>query len=243
MKTIIAAMLTCVVIFGLSAGATQFLMQQPDVEVDPLDETALADGDTAEPSETSTEPQGDSVPVAFRPDNNISVEAVLQMSDSIKRMEQELAAREKRVKQDEMRVKLIFDDLATEQDELRAFSEGIDAKLELLERMNAELKTSLAAIETEKAELQKLSKKAESKNATAESTASSQADEVKGWFEDLPPEQAAQYLREFSDNGKLAFAASLLQKMPDRQKSKILGAMADPILVDQLIEALTNQTK
>ena len=94
MKTIIAAMLTCVVIFGLSAGATQFLMQQPDVEVDPLDETALADGDTSELSETSNEPQGDSVPVAFRPDNNISVEAVLQMSDSIKRMEQELAARE-----------------------------------------------------------------------------------------------------------------------------------------------------
>ncbi len=241
MKAIITAMLTCAIIFGLSAGATQFLMKSetPEDAAEAL-ENGL-EGDSALAAETAI-PEGDPVPVSFRPENNVSVEAVLQMSDSIKRMEQELAAREQRVKRDEMRVKLIFDDLATEQDELRAFSEGIEAKIDLLGRMTADLKTTLAAVEQEKTELAKLTKKAETKNVQTTSTADSQADEVKGWFEGLQPEQAAEYLREFSNNGKMGFAASLLQKMPDRQKSKILGAMNDPILVEQLIESLTGKS-
>ena len=37
MKAIIAAMLTCVVIFGLSAGATQFLLQQDPADAEMLD--------------------------------------------------------------------------------------------------------------------------------------------------------------------------------------------------------------
>ncbi|MCA9136751.1 MAG: hypothetical protein KDB00_08330, partial [Planctomycetales bacterium] len=209
MKAIISAMITCAVIFGLSAGATQFLLKQPPADPESVETAPSSEAISAEL------PQDDAVPVSFRPDNDVSVEAVLQMSDSIKRMEQELAEREQRVKRDEMRVKLIFDDLATEQDELRAFSEGIDSKLDLLSRMTEELKSTLADVEQQKADLAKLTKKAETKNVDPVSTVDTQADEVKGWFEGLQPEQAAEYLREFSNNGKLSFAASLLQKMPD----------------------------
>ena len=67
--------------------------------------------------------------------------------------------------------------------------------------------------------------------------------DVKGWFAGLQAEQAADYLKEFANNGKLEFAASLLQKMPDRQKSKILGALSDPVLVDQLIDALSVRSR
>ena len=71
----------------------------------------------------------------------------------------------------------------------------------------------------------------------------SKVNDVKSWFANLEPDQAADYLKEFANNGKLEFAASLLQKMPDRQKSKILGVMSDPILVDQLIESLDVRPK
>ncbi|QEF97629.1 hypothetical protein Mal15_16700 [Stieleria maiorica] len=243
MKAIISAMITCAVIFGLSAGATQFLLKKPPVDLESTEADVSGEESTGLLAEDMVDGGGDAVPVSFRPDNNVSVEAVLQMSDSIKRMEQELAEREERVKRDEMRVKLIFDDLTTEQDELRAFSEGIDTKLDLLSRMTEELKSTLANVEQQKAELEKLSKKAETKKGTTVSSVDSQADEVKGWFEGLQPEQAADYLREFSNNGKMGLAASLLQKMPDRQKSKILGAMNDPILVNQLIETLTKDKR
>jgi flagellar motility protein MotE (MotC chaperone) len=238
MKAVLSAMITCAVIFGLSAGATQYFLKQQPAEVESGEETASPEAD----AQADVPPAAaDSMPVSFRPDANVSVEAVLQMSDSIKRMEQELAEREEKVKRDEMRIKLMFDDLATEQDELRAFSEGIDAKVELLGRMKSELEQTLVTLEQKKSELDKLVEKTEKKPETGTSDVEEKVDDVKSWFANLEPEQAAEYLREFSNNGKMTFAASLLQKMPDRQKSKILGAMNDPVLVDQLIEALTGK--
>ncbi|MEM6470746.1 MAG: hypothetical protein AAF802_14400 [Planctomycetota bacterium] len=239
MKAILSAMITCAVIFGLSAGATTFLMKSPEDDVesesgadDPQTEEGL--DETAQSPELTDAP----MPVSFRPDASVSIEAVLQMSDSIKRMEQELAQREEKVNRDEMRVKLMFDDLATEQAELRAFSQGIDSKLDLISRLKGEVETKLMELDDRKAELDSLAKQIDKKGQSTNQTTIDRVDDVKGWFANLEPEQAANYLREFANSGKLSFAAALMQKMPDRQKSKILGAMNDPVLVDQLIEAL-----
>lgn len=240
MKAIISAMITCAVIFGLSAGATQYLIKQPLAETELTDEASDAVLDDSQESAPQTL---DSMPVSFRPENNVSIEAVLQMSDSIKRMEQDLAEREQKVKRDELRVKLLFDDLATEQDELRSFGEGIDSKIDLLGRMKSELEVTLSLLDDRKAEMESVAKSTNSQAAAAGQDVNDRANDVKGWFEGLAPEQAAEYLREFSNNGKMSFAASLLQKMPDRQKSKILEAMNDPVLVDQLIESLSSKPK
>ncbi|OYP32287.1 hypothetical protein [Rhodopirellula sp. MGV] len=236
MKAIIAAMLTCIIIFGLSAGATHMLMQSDPAE--PPEELADGSGESMPPSDTEEVLPGEPMPVSFRPDNDVSVEAVLQMSDSIKRMEQELAEREKKVKRDEARIKLMFDDLTTEQDELKAFSEGIETKLAVLEQLKNEVSTSLAMLDQRKEELDKTKAKIESAEKAETAPMDDRVEDVKSWFANLAPEQASDYLREFANNGKLSFAASLLQKMPDRQKSKILAAMNDPVLVDQLIDAL-----
>ena len=239
MKAVLSAMITCAVIFGLSAGATQYFLKQQPEDVEAAAEVAPSEAETVETAESEVA-GSEPMPVSFRPDANVSVEAVLQMSDSIKRMEQELAEREEKVKRDEMRIKLMFDDLATEQDELRAYSQGIDAKVDLISRMKTELEQTLMTLEQKKAELDKLAQKTQTKPET-NTEIDDKVDDVKSWFANLEPEQAAEYLREFSNNGKMAFAASLLQKMPDRQKSKILGAMNDPVLVDQLIESLTGK--
>ena len=177
------------------------------------------------------------MPVAFRPSGSVSVEAVLQMSDSIKKMEQQMVAREQRLAKDEQRVQLLFDDLATEQDELRAFSEGIDAKLETVKRLTASLRETLDQLDNRKAELQKLEKATGTDDQSQMEEMETRVNAVKAWFAGLEAEQAADYLKEFANTGKLQFAAGLLHKMPDRQKSKILGAMSDPVLVDQLIDA------
>ncbi|MCD0459813.1 MotE family protein [Roseiconus lacunae] len=236
MKAIIAAMLTCVIIFGLSAGATHMFLKSDPAEP-PEDPSELTEP-TPDDVEMVAEDTGDPMPVSFRPDANVSVEAVLQMSDSIKRMEQELAEREQKVKRDEMRVKLMFDDLSTEQDELKAFSDGIETKIAVLEQLKNEVAGSLASLDEQKAAIEKAQAKAATSTKDAAPEVDDRVNDVKSWFSNLAPEQAANYLREFANSGKISFAASLLQKMPDRQKSKILAAMNDPVLVDQLIDAL-----
>lgn len=234
MKSIITAIITCLILFGISVGTTKFFLAPPAEETADSAEAML--DESATPEEENTEVRA--MPVSLRPDNSVSIEAVIQMSDSINKMEQELVAREERLAKKERRVQLLFDDLTTEQDEIRAFSEGIDAKLEMLSRLRDTVKSSLDELDSKKSALEELAKQTGSDEQSQQKELDNRVEDVKGWFANLEPEQAADYLKEFANNGKLQFAASLLQKMPDRQKSKILGVMSDPILVEQLIDSL-----
>jgi chromosome segregation ATPase len=241
MKSIIAAVVTCMILFGVSAATTHLLFNTAEETDNPELETAQDDSAEESTSDQATEVRA--MPVAFPPENAVSVEAVLQMSNSIKKMEQQMIARETQLAKDERRVQLLFDDLATEQDELRAFSEGIDAKVEMANRLSDTLRETLDQLESRKAELQELEKETGSDDESLQEDMDNRVNDVKSWFAGLEAEQAADYLKEFANNGKMAFASSLLQKMPDRQKSKILGAMSDPVLVEQLIDALKVRSK
>ncbi len=239
MKSIITAVLTCSVLFGISLMTTRLLYERAPQEAAKDSETT---SDSPEQNVEQTSPKK-AMPVSFRPDNAVSIEAVLQMSDSIKKMEQQLIEREQRLIKDEQRVKLLLDDLVTEQNELRAFSEGIDAKVESLQQMASAFNKTLNELESRKIELEQLEKKTGSDDESKQKELDSKVNDVKSWFANLDAEQSADYLKEFANNGKLEFAASLLQKMPDRQKSKILGVMSDPVLVEQLIDSLEIRPK
>ena len=242
MKPIAAAMITCIALFGISLGAAKYLMPAAPTE-DTETELESSEATTEElPSEESDLVKSQSVPVSFRPET-VSVEAIIQMSDSIRRTEQELIDRQTQVEKEEQRVRLLFSDLETEQEELKALSESVDEKIRVLERLSQTLATDLQSIETKQAELQALAKETNTDPDSQQEAMDDKVNQVRTWFEGLAPEQAANYLKEFSNNGKMEFAASLLQKMPDRQKSKILGAMEDPVLVDQLIDALSVRKK
>lgn len=241
MKTIVAAMVTCIALFGLSMGATQFLLTSSERPETP--ETETESESTEEAAEGETEKfDAQSIPVSFRPET-VSVEAVVQMSDSIRKMEQQLVEREKRVRKDEQRVAMMFADLETEREELLAFSEGIDSKVDAVQKMTNSLSNQLNELETQKEEIKLIEKAAGADPESKLDAMDEKVNHVKSWFAGLAPEQAADYLKEFANNGKLEFAASLLHKMPDRQKSKILGSMKDPVLVDQLIDALSTRPK
>lgn len=241
MKSIIAAVVTCVVLFGISLGATQFLLPPEN----PEDETAteVADAEAAESEDEESLQQMVSMPVTFRPDNDVSVESVLQMSESIKKTEQQLIAREKEIAKQEQRVRLLFQDLETEQDELKAFSEGVDQKVDMLSRMNSTLQDTIADIDAKRAELEALKTSLGEDDGSKQEEMDDRVKAVTPWFASVAPEQASTYLKEMANNGRVEFAASLLNSMPDRQKSKILGAMNDPLLVEQLIEALRLKPK
>lgn len=246
MKSIIAAVVTCVILFGASFAASKYYMES---------EAAVEAGDETTPKEdsvdqSSTLPPNESVinkvdqmPVSHRPEKSVSLEAVLQMSDSIKKMEEKLRLRELKLEREEQRVNLLFVDLETEQDQLQAFSEGLDKKVESLSRMTTELKDLLASLDEKKAELATLEKAAGVDDESKLTELDNKANNLKSWFEGLAAPQASDYLREFANTGKLELAASLLHKMPNRQKAKILAEMSDPALVDQLIGALKVKPK
>lgn len=246
MKTIIAAVLTCIVLFAGSYGASVYF-SQPVPEEDVASEATTSE-ESPEPTamlpeDSTAEKTSLPMQVSNRPDQSVSLEAVLQMSDSVRKMEEKLIMREQVVSKEEQRVQMLFNDLKTERNRIQSMSESVDAKVRQLGLMAENLNATLAQLESRKAEVSKLEQNAGVDDASKQEELDAKVNDVKAWFSNLAPEQSSEYLKEFANNGKLEFAASLLQKMPDRQKSKILGALSDPVLVEQLIDALRVKPK
>jgi hypothetical protein len=137
----------------------------------------------------------------------------------------------------------MFTDLENERTRLQALAERVTAEVSQLQDMTEKVNATLATLESRRAEVSNMEKSAGVDEESKQEELESKVNGVKGWFANLEAQQASTYLKEFANNGKLEFAASLLQKMPDRQKSKILGALSDPLLVEQLIDALKVKQK
>ena len=241
MKSILASVVTCLVLFGASAGVSYYLNKPaPDEDAD----TELADQEPlpVAPEPTATpEPTVDQVeqmPVALLADQSQSVEAVMKMTKAVKQMQRRLEERERRLQKEEQRVQLLFQDLTREQTELKAFSDGVEAKVSAMDRLVVELNDLMAQLDEKQALVEEDTPDAAAEDTSRESVVQARVGKVKDWFANLEPTQAAEYLKEFANGGQIDFAAALLQEMPDRQKSQVLSALNDPQLVSAMIEAL-----
>ncbi|MCR9293709.1 MAG: hypothetical protein NXI32_13375 [bacterium] len=236
MKSIVAAAVTCAVLFGASFAFSTYWLHDQAAAEDAASATDQASIESELLSDETEQPTA--LPVSLLPDAAVSIEAVVQMSDSIKKTEEQLLAREQRLVKKEQRLDLLLKELKSEEDALRAFGQAVEEKIDLLDRLNNEIALKFDELDNKILELKALRESSTAGQQNDRNSLDSKVNDVKDWFSNLPPEQASDYLREFANNGKMEFAAALLQKMPDRQKSKILGAMSDPLLVEQLIDSL-----
>lgn len=242
MKNIIIAILTSIVLFAASAGTSMYL-NQPVEDVNPEEEMKKLDLPPDEPfPELPVEEMVSQMPVAGRPDQQLTIEAVRQMTNSAEKRHKQLDEREKQLKKEEDRVQILFNDLKRAKDELTAFSEGIEAKVNAIDRMNVQLQKVLANIDARKKELEKLEQKTGIE--TDESAKlSEKVKTVKSWFEALEAQQAADILVEKANQGDLKFAAELLHSLQGRQQAKILSAIDDATLASELLDEVEIKPK
>ncbi|HMO13589.1 MAG TPA: hypothetical protein PKD64_11815 [Pirellulaceae bacterium] len=246
MKTILKAGIVGAVLFAISATASWYLLNQQNSlakqtadEIDPELEAGVP------PIGQGTE-KAEQLPVALRPEVPLSVEAVLELSDSIRRKERDLIARENAVEKTEQNIHLLFEDLKVERAELTALLEKIEARLQLTKNAVAELKQENLTLAAKTDEISKF----EQQLAKRKATGTEELDEIgqrvktaKPWFEGLDDAQAANYLKEFANNGDLRFAVRLLKSLQQRKASKILAEFNDPEFVQQLLNALAEETR
>lgn len=236
-----------VILFGISAGVSWFVIL-PKIaateEEQPADEQEEKETMPAMPDNIAKEDKPDTMPVALRPEIPVTVEAVTELAQSIRKKENQLLDQERRLKKEEKRIGLLFEDLKQERDELTAFSQQIDSQViqarEALEMLKLENQT----LTSQKQELSALE---ESLGTDADSTEDDVLDQrvetVKSWFEKLEATAAANYLKEFADRGDLEFSAKLIHSLDARQKAKVLAAINDPPLVAQIVDAFTKADK
>ena len=244
MKSLIAAALVGSLLFVASAAASWFLIYMPmqaaaeeeralAAELDVVDETAV-------PPQVVYSDKVDAMPVAMRPETPVTVEAVTELAHSIMEKEQALIASQERLAKEEKRIKLLFEDLKRERDELTAFAQLIESKIVKASEATEKLKVEHQKLLDQTNTLSSLEKKTGKTPADAEeSEVDRRVDVVKSWFKNLDPEQAANYLKEFANRGDLQFSARLLDSLDDRQIAKILAVFNDPPLVAQIVDAYT----
>lgn len=247
MKPIIAAIVTCAVLFGVSYYASSYyatMEAEPDeTEVEKPEETVDPEVSTLPPNTDEIKQQPVTMQVGQRPERAVSLEAVLQMSDSVKRMEEDVIRRKQKVLKEEQRIQMMITDMETEQDELTAFAESVEMKVDILNKKTQELRDLLAQLEERKAEVAKLEKSVGVDADSKQQELNDKVEEVIPWFASLDPKQSSEYLKDFANAGKLEFVAELLNRLPDRQKSKILAELKDGVLLGQIVDALKVKPK
>lgn len=185
----------------------------------------------------------DVMAVSTRPEAPITVEAVVELAQSIMEKEKLLFDAQQKINMDEKRLKLLFEDLSREQDELEVFSKMIDDKIRQAQEAVNMLKLEKKAVMQEKDALGTIEKRTGSMDDVATDDLNRRVKVIKSWFEKLEPEQAAKYLKEFADRGDLDFVAKLLDSLEDRQIAKVLAAFNDATLVASIVDTFTNQKK
>ena len=236
------------ILFGLSAGASYYLLV-PKVINEEADKTEKKADDNhapnADPGHTdavhSTGPDEskiqkvDQMPVSLRSDNQLSVETIIQLSESIRHKEQQMNDREKLLLKDEQRVKMMFDDLGREQSELVALGDRVDAKITAAKQLLDQIKQERAGLISEKQAFVVLQKKSGLDSDGKLSEDDEKLKKAKSWFQSLEADQGAKFIKEFANNGELEFATKLLRGLDPKQSAKILSALNDPALGVQLI--------
>ncbi len=244
-----------VLLFGLSAGASYFLLvpnkpvAEQEGEKKPEEKTPNSEhGPKAEPGK---EPQPGSpnesaitktsqMPVALPSDKPISLESILQLSEGIRQKEQQLNEREKVRLREEQRIGLMFEDLKREQQELMALGETIDSKLAAAQQVLEQIRQERAGLQAEKQQIAAAKREADPNAKDKEEEEAEKLNKVKGWFNSLEPEQAARFIKEFSNNGELEFACKLLQSLDPKKSAKILAALDDAPLAASIVSRIGN---
>ena len=240
MKSLLTTIIIGALFFGISAGVSWLFLYKP---VEPTEDEIAQTTPTEEyafPPKIDESDQVDEMPVSLRPDMPISTEALTELAQSIMKKQRAIYEAEQRLKKEEKRIGLLFEDIRRERDELMALGQKIDAKVIQAREATKLLQMESRKLETQSDSLSKLEKKmGKTTDDAADDELNERVKVVKDWFKNLEPEQAANYIKEFANRGDIDFAAKLLDSLEDRNIAKVLAAFEDAKLVAQIVDSVT----
>jgi flagellar motility protein MotE (MotC chaperone) len=227
-------------LFGASAAVSMVLRPKP---VEELAEDGAAENE-ARTEEAAHEQTAELTPTSHSaidlaeiPENGLAAVTVLRLSESIRKREQQLIEREKQITEQERRLKFMIDDLQRERTEISALMEQAENKA-------AEARSFLEAARQAGATTPVNTTADGEQPATAPGNQLRELPEnekqnlktVAEWLKGMPPETAAQSIRELSNEGKMEMAVQLLSFLEDRDAANILSALDDTTLFTQLAD-------
>ena len=262
MRKLLFMGICCLGLFGASAAASYFLMGSPKSTKGKLIGTDLQDTQAVSSNSstssgnagfgspsalggagsTSQSTSGDATdnsetPVPFEA-SGLTTETVLRLSQSLRNRESLLKQREQFAAKQEERVQFAMDDLQREQARLDELKKKIDAQLVKAGQLAEKLTQNAASIESPNQN----DETSGGENATTSQAVSEQElknlKRVAAVLSGMDPQQAAESIRQFANDGKLELAAQILNQFEEKNASEILGSLNDQVLINQLIDQM-----
>ena len=231
MARILAVLFVALLSFGVAAGGSIFYQKNSKPEAESMATPPVVTVQKAD----STEGPGEELPLAVRPPAT-SPEEMVRFSLTMGKREEALKKREEELKQERLRLKLVIEDVRTEQRELEGLEEQVRGKIVIAQ----DYLKSISEKEQELAQQQDVANKELEKYQkhldAMDQNETANIKRMSTWFQAMTPEKSAEYLSELANDGEMDMAAQILGNLEEREASKVLAAIREPGLVTQLID-------
>jgi len=255
MKKMLMLGLYGTLILGISAGGTWFLrnndiakIESANEPTDPLTQSTAALASPVDVTRPLSNEAENDLPVAVRP-GEMSVEEIVRYGLGLKAREAVIRQREESLQRTEAQHRLVLADIDGEQQEIKGLvAQARDQRI-ASEQLLAQAQQERIKSEDVRKQLdeQKQKQEVEREKAARTPASTGSADDTEVDLEanvkklsavvaGLSPEVSAGMMREFANDGKIDLAVKILAELEDRDASKILDAMDDGQLVNELVE-------
>ncbi len=251
MVKMIVVLLFGIGMFCAAAGGSWYVQNRvltPPVAAKPAKPEAAAPHDPAAPprdaAATTSTAGGDRLPVAVRP-REMSVEELLRYSMGVKEREEKVKQSEELLQKRRMQQQLALADIEGERREIDDMRTQVSDQLKMAQTMIERLNDIRSEFLQEKESASQSLQQMKHERITIDDEHQDNTKRLSQWIQSMPPEKAAQILSSMANDGEeqMKIAVQILRNLEEREAAKILSAVEDTKLVQQLIQNFRNLQK
>jgi len=249
MVKMISVLVFGVVMFCAAAGGSWFVQTKLLAKQEPAPPAATPEGTPADPQAPATangapaaasgEPGAgkDRLPVAIRP-REMSVEELLRFSMGVKEREEKVKQSEELLQKRRVQQQLALSDMERERNEIDDLRVQMSDQLKhaetLIEKLNDTRTRFMQDQDSAAVSLQQM----KHERIEIDQEHMDNTKRLSQWIQGMEPEKAAGVLTSMANDGdeQMAIAVQILRNLEEREAAKILSAIEDTKLVQQLIE-------
>jgi len=189
----------------------------------------------------TTGPVDARLPIPIRP-REMSVEELLRYGMGVKERETQVKAQEELLQKRRVQHQLAQADIEGERKEIDGLRVQVADQLKHAEQLIAKLKEVRSQFLQDQAEAADEMKQIKHERVEIDEEHMDNTKRLSQWIQSMDPEKAAEVLKSMANDGpqQQEVAVQILRNLEEREAAKILSAIDDPKLVQQLIEKFRN---
>ncbi|TVS19496.1 MAG: hypothetical protein EA424_08310 [Planctomycetaceae bacterium] len=166
----------------------------------------------------------------------MSTEEAVRLGRTLQDREQRIKTQEEAMEQQQLRLRLIAEDINAERRELESLQATIRDRVAAAEQLVATIEQRRQDIRQERRQAEEDLEIIRAGQVEYQEHERDNLRRMSAWFQNMEPSVAASYLKELSNDGKMDLAVQLLGNFEERDAAGIIEHMNDPQLVVQLTE-------